>query len=179
MTRFKTNLAKEFEQILKDYGRDVLVLRTDRKLYCECYNEVTQEASRDCPVCLGLGWSYVAEQHTTRSENSLASSQLSNLLKGVNIGDVAVGTRRYFFLPNVKAREKDLIVEVNWDEHGRASYNEDGLWNITNIDKNQKIGDQEIYRIYYATETPVRSKIRGIRVAEINGIKQFSVLMEG
>ncbi|MEX3713553.1 hypothetical protein ABFV99_14210 [Cytobacillus horneckiae] len=178
MTKLKMDVAKEFEQILKKYGRDVLFLRTDRKLYCECYNEVTQEASRECPVCLGLGWSYIAERQTVKSETSMAAVQLPNVLKGVSIGDIATAARKYFVLPSVQAKEKDLIVEVGWDDAGRPYYNNNGMWNITYVDKSQFLGDQEIFRICYVNEAVVRTKIRGIRIAEINGVKQYSILME-
>lgn len=174
------DLAREFENILRDFGHDVLVLRTDRKLFCSCYNEVTQEASRECPICLGLGWTFTAERHTTRSQEAIGSTQLARVLNDTGIGSVAVSDRKYFFLPNMKAVEKDLIVEVEWDDFGRPTYTDGGIWAITNVVKSKNLGKgKEVYKTYYASETPVRSKIRGIRISELNGIKQYNILMEG
>lgn len=174
------DLAEEFKNILEEYGRDVLVLRQDKKLFCSCYNEVTKEASRDCPVCLGLGYSFVSERHTTRAEGAVGATQLINLLKQQDIGDVMGGDRKYYFMPNMTANEKDLIVEVDWDQFGRPVYNNKGIWKITNVDHTQNLGQgKEIYKIYYASLTPVLSKVRGIRISEINGIKQYNILMEG
>lgn len=177
--KLNMNLANEFNKILEEYGRDVLLLRNERKLYCECYNEVTQEANRNCPLCLGLGFSFVAERQRMRSESAIAAIQLPNSLKGVSIGEIATGTRQYFLKPNIPLNEKDMIIEVNWDEFGRPSYNGNGMWRISHVDKNQMLGDQEIYRVCYANETPVRANIRSIRISELNGIKQYNVIMEG
>lgn len=178
----KTNidLAQEFRKILDEYGTDVLVLKQEKKLFCECYNEVTQEASRECPVCLGLGYSFVAERHKTRAEGAVGATQLINLLKQEEIGDVMGGDRKYYFSPDMKANEKDLIVEVDWDQYGRPTYNNEGIWKITNVDHTQTLGEgKEVYKVYFASITPVRSKIRGIRISEMHGIKQYNILMEG
>lgn len=51
---------------------------------------------------------------------------------------------------------------------------------ITNVDHTQDLGEgKTIYKVYYATVQPVRSKIRGIRISEINGVKQYNILLEG
>lgn len=175
------SLKKEFEDILEEYGRDVLVVRRDKRLYCSCFNEVSQEASRTCGLCLGLGWTYIAERHRTRAEDEADPAQLVRLMAIKGIGDVIAGDRKYYFKPNMHASEKDLIVEVTWDKFGRPTYNEDGgIYSISAVDRNQNLGsDKDVYRIYYAAETPVRSKIRGIRINEVHGKKQYVVLMEG
>ncbi|MES9681829.1 hypothetical protein ABWK22_02690 [Gottfriedia acidiceleris] len=172
------DLAQEFKNILEEYGYDVLVLRQDKKLFCTCYNEVTQEVSRDCPLCLGMGYTFTAERHTTRSEGAVGATQLINALKTEDIGAVLTSDRKYYFLPNMIANEKDLIVEVDWDQFGNPSYSEKGIWKITNVDRTQKLGVNEVYKIYYSSLTPVRSKIRGIRISEINGVVQYSIIME-
>jgi len=178
--KLNMDLAREFKKILEDFGHDVLVIKQDKKLYCSCYNEVTQEASRDCPLCLGLGWTFTAERHTTRSEDATGATQLIKLMKNSHIGNVVSGDRKYFFLPNMNAIEKDLIVEVEWDKFGKPTYKDGGIWSVTTIDKNLNLGaGKDVYKVYYASETPVRSKIRGIRISEINGIKQYNILLEG
>lgn len=178
--RVSINLAKEFKTILKEYGHDVLVLRVDKKKRCSCYNEVTLEASRSCPVCFGLGWSYIAERHTCRAEDASIEESLVRAVKGNIMGHVVSGGRKYFFLPNIKVNEKDLIVEVEWDRFGRPKYNNGDIWEINYIDKNLKLGQgKDVYKIIYTSETPVHSKIRGIRMSEINGIIQYQVTLEG
>lgn len=178
--RVSFDLSNEFKKILEEYGHDVLVLRQDKKLLCSCYNEVTQEADRECPICLGLGYSFIAERHTTRAETIALEPQLAGLLKENPIGDVLTGGRKYYFQPNMVANEKDLIVEVDWDNFGRPSYKDEGIWKITNVDHTQDLGEgKTIYKVYFATVQPVRSKIRGIRISEINGVKQYNILLEG
>ncbi|UOE58089.1 hypothetical protein [Cytobacillus oceanisediminis] len=174
------NLKREFEKILDKYGREVLVIRQDKKLFCSCYNEVNQEASRDCPLCLGLGFSLVAERHRTRSESSASAEQMLKQLKFADIGDVSVNKRKYFFKANMNAIQKDLIAEVKFDAFGRPAYTGDGIWEIENMDRNLHLEEgNQIFKVYQTSENPVRSKIRSIRISEMNGIKQYSVLLEG
>lgn len=176
----RINLAKEFENILKRFGRDVLVIRQDRKLRCEtCFNEVTQEASRECATCFGLGWSYVAERHTIRSEDVSVPETLARLLGGKSIGQVSASSRRYFCLPNMRAQQDDLIIDVEWDEFGRPLYKNGGIWAINSLDSSQNLGEgQGVYNIAYVSQQPVMSKIRGIHITEINGVKQYQIAME-
>lgn len=177
--RVSINLAKEFETILKEYGHDVLVLRVEKKKRCSCYNEVTLEASRTCPACFGLGWSYIAERHSCRAEDASVEESLVRALKGNIIGNIITGGRKYFFLPNMKAKAKDLVVEVEWDRFGRPKYKDGGVWEINHTDENLKLGQgKEVYKAVYLSETPVHSKIRGIRMTEVNGILQYQVALE-
>lgn len=175
------DLANEFKNILNEYGHDVLILREEGKLHCpNCYNEVTQESSRDCPVCLGIGYSFTAERHTTRAQEGDVPRSLVRLIKTAGIGDTISAGRMYFFSPEMKAKELDLIVEVDWDEYGRPIYNDGGIWSINYVDRNQNLGtNKPVYRVIYTAEQPVRSKLRGIRISELNGIKQYNILMEG
>lgn len=177
--RVSINLAKEFETILKEYGHDVLVLRVEKKKRCSCYNEVTLEASRTCPACFGLGWSYIAERHTCRAEDASIEESLVRAVKGNIMGNVVSGGRKYFFLPNMRANEQDLIIEVEWDRFGKPKYNNGGVWEINYMDENLKLGQgKEVYRAVYVSETPVHSNIRGIRISEVNGIVQYQVALE-
>ncbi|MCY9308714.1 MULTISPECIES: hypothetical protein [Bacillus subtilis group] len=174
------DLAKEFKKILQEYGHDVLVIRQEGKLHCpNCYDEVTQEASRDCPVCLGIGYSFVAERHRTRAEESDVPRSLVRLIKNASIGDTVIDGIKYYFPPEMKAKEQDLIIEVDWDKYGRPIYNGQGIYNINFIDNNQKLGaGKQIYKIAYTSGQPVRNKLRGIRFSELNGIKQYNILLE-
>lgn len=172
------NLAQEFKNILKEYGRDVLVIRQDRKLRCSCFNEVTQEASRRCTTCFGLGWSFVAERHTVRSEDVSSGSMLTRVVGTSEIGIISDAGKKYYALPNMKVNQDDLIVEVKWDRFGRPVYENGGIWSIssTNI---ADLGDgKEICQTVYVSEKPVLSRVRSININEVNGIKQYQIAME-
>lgn len=174
------DLEKEFRKILDQYGTDVLALKQDKRLRCSCFNEVTQEASRECPLCLGFGYSYVAEKHRVRSEDVMITQEMVNVLKTSQIGGYMTGDRRFFTAPELNASEKDLFILVDWDQAGRPIYNGGGVWAIKNVDQTQDLGQgQQIFKVFYASLTPVRSKIRGMRVQEMNGIKQYHILLEG
>jgi len=177
--RVSIDLKKEFESILKHYGHDVLVIRSDKKLRCSCYNEVTLEADRKCPICFGIGWSYTAERHTCRSETASVEETLTRAISSKVLGSVVSEGRKYFFKPNMAAKEKDYIVSVDWNQFGKPIYKDGGVWEINNVDRNLKLGQgEDVFKIVYTSENPVESHIRGIRMAEVNGILQYQVIME-
>jgi hypothetical protein len=158
----------------------VLVVRSENKLYCTCYNEVTQEASRTCPICFGIGWGLVAERHRTRSVSSNPAQELSRFLNVADIGEVSVKRKVYYFKPTMKAKQKDLVVEVSWDRLGRPKYEGKGIWQVDKVDDDYHLKDgQYIFKACQASEKPVRSTLRAIRISQINGIVQYNVYMEG
>lgn len=170
---------KELDKIIDTYGRDILLIRQNNKLYCSCYDEVNREVRRDCPICLGLGFSFKAEKHRVTAKDNSVSETLSRLVKDSHIGGATSGARTYYFKSEMEGRAKDLIIEVDWDELGRPKYNERGVWSINSVDYNMHLGDKVIFKVAYVSEQPVRSGIRGIRIEDINGIKEYKVLMEG
>ena len=173
------DLKKEFDDIINEYGHYVLVLRKDRRTYCSCYNEVTREANRTCPYCLGLGYNYVAEKHRVRSEDESDPTSLNRLMMNKGVGHVVADDRRYFVRTNCHVESKDLFLEVDWDSYGRPSYNGRGIFQVSTVDRQLDLGqDKEIYRIAYANETPIRSKIRGIYAIENLGKQQYKIIME-
>lgn len=71
-------------------------------------------------------------------------------------------------------------MEVEWDRFGKPVYKGGGIWNVTAINRNMYFDSSTpVYKVYYTAQTAVRSKIRGIHISEINGIKQYNIAMEG
>lgn len=170
---------KELDLIINQYGRDVLLIKQDKKRICPCFDEVNSEARRDCPLCLGMGYSYKAEKHRTVAKDNNVSETLSRLIKENNIGGITSGARTYYFKAEMEGAVKDIIIEADWDSLGRPKYNGRGIWSINSVNYNLHIGNETIFKAVYTSEQPVRSNIRGIRIQEINGIKEYEVLMEG
>ena len=56
------HLEQEFNNILKTYGHSVLLLHSDKKTVCACYDRRTASADKDCPYChLGAMKSMIQE----------------------------------------------------------------------------------------------------------------------
>lgn len=174
------NLKKELDDILEKYGRDVLVIRQDKKKRCVCYDEVNKEARRDCPFCLGLGYVYTAEKHRTRAMDTNVSETLSRLIKGTSIGGTRSSARKYYFKSEMSADIQDLVVEVDWDEFNRPTYNGKGIWGINSIDYNMHLNNESnVFKVVHVSEQIVRSRIRGINITEANGIREYQIAVEG
>ncbi|UNY39926.1 structural protein [Bacillus phage vB_BauM_KLEB27-3] len=172
------NLRKEFEAILAKYGYNALLVREDSQVRCSCWNEKTQEASRDCPVCFGLGRVPVVEKHTCRYQDTSVPETLAMLGQEGSFGGIAVPGRFFFFNWNAKIPKGSLIVEVEWNEKGRPVYEDGGIFEVSHVDKKRFQKGQIIFQKVYVKDTPVVKDIRGIRIASVDNIINYE-LIEG
>jgi hypothetical protein len=173
------DLRKEFDAILEQYGYPVLVVRSERKLRCSCWNEKTQEADRECPVCFGLGWTPIIEKHMTRSMDTSVPESLAMLgAETPSFGPISVPGRFYYMRYNALLRPTDLIVDVDWTDRGKPIYNGGGIYEVSHVDPKRFERGELIYNKVYVKDEPVEKQIRGIRIANANGIKNYEI-MEG
>lgn len=172
-------LREDFEGILREYGHHVLVVRAGTETRCSCWNEKTQETSRYCPSCFGLGVVPVVEKHTVRCEDTSVPETLVRIISGEEMGDMAVPGRLYYFKHDAKLQLQDLIIEVDWSPTGKPIYNGGYVMAINHIEKKRWEGGEVVYQKVYAKDEPVAKQIRGIRVANINGIINYELIQEG
>ena len=172
------NLKQEFAKILERYGYPVLIIRQDRKLRCSCWDEKTQEADRTCPVCFGLGWNPIVEKHQSRGEDNANPLALGALTQLTGPGNINVPSRKWFLYPNALVKAKDLVVSVEW-VNNRPVYTGKGIYEITHVDDTMILQNgEQVYKIAYCKDTPVNKSIRGIRIAESQGIINYELAME-
>jgi hypothetical protein len=173
------DLRFEFEQILSQYGYPALVIRQNKKLRCSCWVEKRQEADRECPICYGLGWRPVVEKHTTREVDTSVPETLALIARDGKFGGMAVPGRQYYFNHNIQFQPGDLIVDVDWTEQGKPVYRGGGIYEISHIDPARFEHGQLIFNKVYVKDQPVEKQIRGIRIANVNGITSYEIAMEG
>lgn len=170
------NLRNEFENILKEYGHDCLLVRTEKKLRCSCWNEKTQEADRECPVCFGIGWAPTVEKHTVRDSDTSVPETLALIGETASIGDIAVPGRFYYMRHNVRAQSGDLILQVDWSATGKPIYNGGMLLEVSHVDSMRFKHGEVVYKKVYCKDQPIEKQIRGIRIVNASGIKNYEVL---
>ena len=176
---YGSDLRQEFDDILETYGHNVLIVRSDRTLRCTCWNEKTQDADRECPICFGKGWVPVIEKHTVRTQDTDNETALPAQGQGASkIGDVATPGRLYFARYNMVIRSTDLIVDVDWSETGRPIYNGGGIYEVSHVEPMRFDRGRVIFQNVYVRDEPVEKIIRGINIVNTNGIKNY-VLIEG
>lgn len=173
------DLRYEFEEILKEYGYSVLVIRQNKKLRCSCWVEKRQEADRECPICFGLGYNPVVEKHTTRDSDTGVPQTLPLVDVAGKFGGMAVPGRQYYFRHNVQFVPGDLIVDVDWTEQGKPIYTGRGIYEISHMDPERFQRGELVFNKAYCKDQPVEKQIRGIRIANANGIINYEIAMEG
>lgn len=172
------NLRNEFNKILKQYGHPVLIVRHAKKLRCSCWNEKRQEGDRECPVCYGIGWTSVVEKHMTREVDTSVPETLALIAQGAKFGSLAVPGRQYYFQHDIGFGPGDLLVDVEWNSQGKPVYRGGGVYEISHLDPNRYEGGENIFNKVYCKDQPVEKRVRGVRVAQSNGIINYEIAME-
>lgn len=171
------DLVKEFDEILRNYGYNVLILRQKNDIRCSCWNEKKKEFSRSCPVCFGVGKTPLVEKHTVRSEETSVPETLAMLGKDSTFGGMAVPGRYYYIKETAEVRTEDLIIEVDWI-NGDPKYRGNGIFKVSHVDNFEFLKGERVYKKVYTRDTPVLKTIRGIRVAEQDGIINYEIAMK-
>ena len=169
---------KEFNAILEQFGHSVLLLHQTTKVRCSCYDPLLQASDRDCPYCFGLGTVPLAEKHLTRDMDMRVPDTLPYISSMQLYGELAVGSRSYFFKKDVAVKEKDLIVEVDW-VNGSPTYNGGYIFEVSHIDPQRFLNGEIVFQKVYVKDQPVQKSIRGIKIIEAYGNTRFQVAEGG
>lgn len=172
------NLREEFDQILVQYGYPILLIHQEKKLRCSCWNEKRQETDRECPICFGLGWTILVEKHTVRSQDTSVPETYAFMKRAGDFGGLSVPGRQYYFRYGTNLMVGDLIVDVEWNGN-KPVYKGGGIYEISHINPNRFEKGELVYYTVYVKDQPVEKDIRGIRIVEVNGIKNYEIAMEG
>lgn len=170
------DLRHEFDQILTQYGVDVLLVRMDTHVRCSCWNEKTQESDRECPMCFGLSWNPIIEKHTVRGMETGVRNSLAMIGQNPPFGQLNSDGRQYYFRYNVPVTPQCLIVEVDWSPTGKPIYNGGGIFAITLVASNVYENGQITYKKAFCKDQPVQKQIRGIHITSVNGITNYELV---
>lgn len=165
---------REFNLILQDYGHPVLLLRQTTKIRCSCYDAVTQTADRKCPYCFGLGTVPVAEKHLTRDVDMRIPDSLPYIGNMQLFGELAVGARSYFFKKDVKVKENDLIIDVEWNGN-LPIYTGGYILEVSHIDPQRFRNGEIAFQKVYVKDQPVQKSIRGFKIIQAFGATSFQI----
>lgn len=167
------DLRFELDQILSQYGQDCLLVRTDTRTRCSCWNEKKQESDRNCPFCFGLGFIPIVEKHTVRNMQTGLTQQQPDF------GELDVILPTYWFRYNARILKQNLIVEVDWSPSGKPIYSGGPIYQVQNIDKKVFENGQVVFQRVTCKDEPINKQIRGIRISNMNGIMNYEIAAEG
>ncbi|MGL4819303.1 MAG: hypothetical protein ACRC5C_04910 [Bacilli bacterium] len=166
--RIRRDIKKKYDNFLRLYSSDFLLIKANRNYRCSCFNEVTKESNRECKSCFGLGYQVAKTIYSGRAEDASMPESLAVLLKNKSVGDVSTAGRRHFLTSDFDGEEKDLLVGVSIGKDGALKYDGDGIWRINHVDRNNKTTkDNTIFKVSFSTETPVSESIRGEAINQI------------
>lgn len=163
-------LERDFNGILEKYGHSILLLHSDKKTYCSCYDRLTGSVDRNCPYCFGMGTIPSIEKHLVRDIDSRPPESLPYIANQQQFGEMAVAGRSYFFKNNVNLIEGDLIIEVDW-QGDFPIYTGRGIYKISHIDPARFENGKITYYKAYVKDQPIKKTIRGFKIVQqANGV---------
>lgn len=116
------DIRKRIKQLLDDYSHNIVYIRRNERFHCDCYVERSGESSKECPKCFGTGFEVTIEKHRTRRKIASVPETLIGVNQLQPIGTSAPKAYVYYFEHDVNPVEKDLILEVIWDNNGVPRY---------------------------------------------------------
>lgn len=169
----------EFEQVLLQYGYPTLLVREDKKMRCSCWDEKRQESDRECLICFGMGYAPIVEKHTVRESDASVPQTLPLIKVNSKFGGLTVPTRFYFMKHDVQVQIGSLIVDVEWTPQGKPIYTGKGIYEVSHVDQQRFERGEVAFQKVYVKDEPIEKQIRGIRIANVNGIANYEIAMEG
>lgn len=162
------HLEQEFNNILKTYGHSVLLLHSDKKTVCTCYDKRTASADKDCPYCFGMGHVPIIQKHLTRDIDMRVPESLPYIASQQLFGDMAVATRGYYFKKDVVVKEYDLIIDVEWNGQVPV-YRGGGIYEVSHIDPQRYLNGEITFQKVYVKDQPIKKTIRGFKIVQQAG----------
>lgn len=151
------DIRQDLENVLKQYGHDVIYIRRDKRFHCECYSERSGgQAYSDCPKCFGLGYVVTIEKVKTRRGISSVPESLVRARKVYEPGVESAKAYVYYVEYHVNPQEGDMILEVDWKNGIPVEIHEKNIISIAD-QKNGYQGRIEFYEVYSRFEPKRKS----------------------
>lgn len=162
------SLEKQFNDILEVYGHDMLLLHSDKKTVCTCFDKLTGSSDRYCPFCFGMGTVPVIEKHRVRDMDMKIPDSMPYIANQQLFGEMAVTARAYFFKKDVTIKENDLIIDVDWQGQTPV-YVDGGIYEVSHIDPQRFINGEITFQKVYVKDQPIKKSIRGFKIVQQAG----------
>lgn len=169
------DLRKEFDSIIRDHGHDILLVRTDRRIHCKCFDYQNNAPDSDCPLCFGTGWITRVEKHKVVSQVASVPETLPRLSRLEEIGKLQYPAEIYYFKHNTKPKAQDLIIETDWDDYGRPISRTMDIYKINHSrPMREKRGRVEYYSVAASAQRS-NSNIISAELREYKGIINYDL----
>lgn len=106
----------EFEEIIRDYGSEYLLVRNDKQKICKCVDTLYNSAKDNCPICIGTGYINQVDRVSGRNVYGSIPETLSRMIGHVDSGAIASPARRFYLKADSMPSRQDLIIVTGWNE---------------------------------------------------------------
>lgn len=105
------DFRKEFEYLNKEYGIDMLYIRSNKRIKCRCYNPRTKDGDVNCKICGGTGRVSSVEKIKGIYQNY----DETGFVRNTKIGDSTSNTVIFYFDINTVPTVNDRILLVAFE----------------------------------------------------------------
>lgn len=168
------DLRAEFDEFVNDYGYDVLLHRSNKKIRCRCWNEKHQEADSRCPICTGVGWIGRIERHKLTKQSATQIISRPNLNQLTPIGRQWIDAQTLYMRHDSHPQVGDYIYEVGWNQN-RPSHLVTA-YRINDVTVMRGDNGRVEYTMVSVKSENLDKKFRNIVVRSIGPIKNYEIV---
>lgn len=106
-------LRDEMEEMLDDWGYDILLVRSSRML-CSCASKEGQQASTFCTKCMGIGRRIRLEKQTVVGVTGSQVITRPNTTRHELLGEMYSDAKKFYTRFSVHPNVGSYIYEVSW-----------------------------------------------------------------
>ena len=106
------NLKWEFDEIIREFGHPVILVRLQKKKECNCVTRSNQSANPKCPICFGTGKMNSSEVIKIRN---VTKYSLMNY-KFAEMGQTIASPNTIYISSDVRPCVNDLIIQCSFKD---------------------------------------------------------------
>lgn len=129
------DMRLEFNNMINSNGHYILIVHSNKKMRCSCYNDTTHESSHTCPICFGVGYALVTERVLCREKNLTMAESLPKALKTYEYGDNTVAGRAFYLKYNTNIEPKDLIISCSFDRRNLPLLSDYSIYEVSYVER--------------------------------------------
>lgn len=159
---FEIDIRKEFEELQKEFSLSILLVRTNHKTRCKCYDPLHRDGNRKCRICGGTGKVNTIEKVEAIHQNADANSYM----KLTEIGLSITNTISFYLDRKYVPKVQDQIFITGFDENNCPVDIKKSCIIVSVQEVRGDSGRIEFYHVY-AKYAPDRVKIEQRRLNSI------------
>jgi hypothetical protein len=164
------DLRYYFDQIIDNFGNQVLLQRNNQNMHCSCWNQIEKDSTdyinndSVCPICLGEGKVNVIEKVWCR--RMAANFGDDRAVLRTDLGNWQTNVYKFFFYYDTNPNVHDVIYECTFRKNGEPQYLL-GKYRITNTEQMRADDGRIEYWRVIAEYTPINKEIINVQIKRI------------